>query len=220
MRTLLAVPCQTLVHADFMFSLFKLKLSNEFVFTYLKDGLVYDSRNKFAADAINGGFDRLMMIDSDMIFEPDILEKFSADMDTGIEYVSGIFTQRHLPALPCVYKSLEYKPDEHGVISSNAEHYSDFPKDTLFECAATGFGAVMMNVSLVRRIWDKYGLPFFPMPRMGEDLSFCYRATQMGVKLYCDSRVKVGHCGQFCYGEPTFLAYQNAPGILCEQEFD
>lgn len=218
MKTLLAVPCSTLVHADFMFSLFKLKLSNEFVFTYLKDGLVYDSRNKFAADAINGGYDRLIMIDSDMIFEPDIIYRFSEDMDTDIEYVAGIFTQRHLPARPCVYKKLVYGPDENGVLQHDAVHYLDYPKDTLFEAEATGFGAVMISVQLIRRVWDRFGLPFFPLPGLGEDLTFCLRAREVGAKVYCDSRIKVGHCGQFCYGEATFQAYHDHSDIIVEQE--
>ena len=29
----------------------------------------------------------------------------------------------------------------------------------------------------------------------GEDLSFCIRAQELGRKIYCDSRIKMGHVG-------------------------
>lgn len=218
MKLMVAVPCGSMVHTEFMFSVFKLKANTNFTFTYLKDGLVHDSRNRFASDAINGGFDRILMIDSDMVFEPDIIDRLSADMDTGIEYVAGIFTQRHLPAKPCVYKDLIYGPNESGRLVSKAVHDLDYPRDTLFETCATGFGAVMISVPLIKRVWDHYGLPFHPLPMMGEDLTFCLRARELGAKLYCDSRVKVAHCGQFSYGEATYTAYRDHADIIVEQE--
>ena len=202
-KVLVGLPCKDTVHTEFMFKLFALQQKSSFSLTYIIGTVIHDARNKFAADAINGEYDRLLMIDSDMVFDNDLIERMNEDMDTGIEYVSGIFFQRHYPPKPCIYKSIEHQPTD---LETKATIYEDYPKDQLFECAGTGCGAVMISTSLLKRVWDTFDLPFHPLHRTGEDLSFCWRASQVGAKLYCDSRIKVGHCGDFCYTEETYRA--------------
>lgn len=201
---LVGLPCRDEVKTDFMLSLLGLQQHSSFCFSYIKGSCIHDARNKFAADAINGGFDRLVMLDSDMTFDGDLLERLNTDLDTGIDYVSGICFQRHYPTKPCVYTNVSWEMSENGIIST-AEPYLDYPKDQLFECGGTGCAAVMIRTSLLKQVWDEFDLPFHPFPRMGEDLSFCWRAKQLGAKLYCDSRIKVGHCGEFCYKEDLYL---------------
>jgi hypothetical protein len=82
----------------------------------------------------------------------------------------------------------------------------DYPKDTIFECAAVGFGACMVTVDLIQRVFDEYGAPFAPIAGFGEDLSFCRRVEELGVKMYCDSRVKCGHVAQSIITEESFLS--------------
>ena len=38
-----------------------------------------------------------------------------------------------------------------------------------------------------------------PVVGFGEDLSFCYRVTMLGKKMYCDGSVRMGHIGQKIY---------------------
>jgi len=38
-----------------------------------------------------------------------------------------------------------------------------------------------------------YGVPFFPVGGLGEDLTFCWRAQKLDIKFHCDSRLKIGH---------------------------
>ena len=61
-----------------------------------------------------------------------------------------------------------------------------------------------MNVSLIKKVQDKFGLPFSPILGFGEDLSFCARARQVGAEIYCDSRAKMGHVGLGVIGEETY----------------
>ena len=44
-------------------------------------------------------------------------------------------------------------------------------------------------------------MPFMPVGGFGEDLSFCLRAREAGLKLYCDSRVRCGHVGNVIFNE-------------------
>ena len=43
--------------------------------------LVYESRHTLAEKAVNDGFDRVLWLDADMTCEPDLLERFAADLD-------------------------------------------------------------------------------------------------------------------------------------------
>ena len=43
-----------------------------------------------------------------------------------------------------------------------------------------------------------------PTAGFGEDLSFCMRARDAGVQIYCDSSIKLGHVGYKTYTEEEF----------------
>jgi GT2 family glycosyltransferase len=167
--------------------------------------LIYDSRNAFSIKAITEGYDRVLFLDSDMVFSPDLLETLSADMDTGLDYVSGLFFCRRFPIKPMIYSKAEVGRAEDGAPMAITESYMDYPKNQLFEIHGSGFGAVLIRTELLRKVWDAYGPPFMPTPIMGEDLAFCVRAREVGAKLYCDSRVKAGHIGQYIFDEDVYI---------------
>lgn len=220
MKILCGIPCVSRVHTEFMFSFVDMvaKTKTPFTYTYRMDGPIHDNRNHLAATAIAEGYDRLVMIDSDMKFEPDLIDRLSADMDTGLEYVSALCTQRHIPARPCLCKELTYEVISKTKVNAVAVNYYDYPRDSLFECAGTGDAAVMIDVNLLKRVWDEYGFPFHPMMDAGEDLSFCWRASKLGAKLYCDSRIKVGHCGDFCFDQDVYLMFEHLNNLMNREQ--
>lgn len=202
MNTLIAIPCMETVNTEF-FCAFSEMDKGDARYMVTKSSLIYDSRNKLAAHAIQNGFDAVLWLDSDMVFDKDILTRFEADINEGMEYVSGIFFTRSDPVKPCIYRKLQYK-NENNYITSDVEMYLDYPKDKVFEIAASGFGAVMTKVDLLKRVWHEVGAPFMPILGLGEDLAFCLRAINVGAKLYCDSRIKVGHVGFKRYDETLY----------------
>ena len=202
MKTLIAVPCMDMAPVDFMCSLINLRKTEDTRYAVKQNSLIYDSRNTFASKAITGGYDRIMWFDSDMVFAPDTLERLSKDMDEGRDFVCGICFKRHYPTAPVVYKHLTYQTGTE--IRAKAEAYTDYPQNSIFEVEAAGFGCVLMKVDLLRRIWDTFGPPFDPLTQMGEDLSCCWRIKKLGVPMYCDSSVKVGHIGQMIFDETMY----------------
>ena len=52
---------------------------------------------------------------------------------------------------------------------------------------------------------ELYGAPFYPLMGMGEDTTFCFRAGQAGFKMYCDSRIKIGHIGEKIFDEQNYF---------------
>lgn len=202
MRTLIAIPCMDMMHTPFVMSLTGLQVKGEIKFAYSASSLVYDSRNGLARKAICERFDRVLWLDSDMRFSPDLFRKLSDDIDEGRDFVSGLYFTRKPPYKPVIFKKAGYEQINNGV-KPIAEAYYEYPKDSVFEVEAAGFGGVMMNTSLLAEVEKNFGLPFSPIMGFGEDISFCLRVKELGKKMYCDSSVKMGHVGQFVYDEDS-----------------
>lgn len=203
MRTLIAVPAMDMLSTDFCRSCVGLQLSGEVQWTFSQGSLVYDGRNILADTAVREGFDRVLWLDSDMVFDPYLFLRLSEHLDLGREMVSGLYVSRKAPIHPVIYKSIRRDPLENGFLPV-AEAYSDYPRDSLFPVAGCGFGAVMMTTELLRRLQAAYGLPFTPLPGFGEDLSFCLRVRELGAEMWCDSSIKLGHAGMAIYTEAEY----------------
>lgn len=206
MKTLIAIPCMDMVHTIFMKSLLGLDRVGDCRFSISCSSLVYDSRNNLAKQAVKEGFDRVLWLDSDMEFSPDLLKRLSADMDEGREMVSGLYFKRKAPVKPVVYKELGYyHSKELDEVTPIAVPYEDYPRDSIFPVAGVGFGGCLVSVDLLNRVGNEFGLPFSPIIGFGEDLSFCSRVTKLGVEIFCDSRVKMGHVGLGTITEQTYF---------------
>ena len=207
MRTLIAVPCMDTIHTLFFSSYLKLKKpeNQETVTAVTVSSLIYDARNTLAQIAVNNGYDRVLWLDSDMTFDPDLLLRFHADLDEGRDMVCGNFFTRKAPIRPVIYDRLEeFGPD--GQLVNVSHPYEDYPRESVFPVAGCGVGAVMMNTSLIRRVGDAFGAPFTPLPTHGEDFAFCIRARHVGATVWCDSRIKLGHAGVSIINEQTWDA--------------
>lgn len=209
MRTLICIPCMDMVHTAFMQSLLSMRMPGEVRFSISCSSLIYDARNKLAEQAIEGGYDRALWLDSDMTFGADTMERLSAHLDSGIEIVTGIYFTRKSPVIPVIYDNVGYY-EANGKATPMAHSFMDYPRDTLVEVEGMGFGCVMMNVSLLKDIREKYGNPFTPVMGFGEDLSFCGRVVDSGRKIYCDTSIKCGHIAQSLVNEDTYLSMGGA----------
>ena len=212
MKTLIAIPCMDMVPLPFFTSFVGLHKPDGTNWAPLSNCLIYDSRNIFSSGAIDNGYDRVLWLDSDMRFDPDLLDRLSADMDENPDrkVISALYFKRKTPTSPVIYKKLEYGRADDNTIKPTVETYHDYPKEALFPVAGCGFGAVLTSVDILRDVWDAFGPPFDPMTHMGEDLAFCWRVNQIGEQIYCDSRVKCGHVGlsefnEFIYKTQTRL---------------
>lgn len=208
MKTLIAIPCFDMVHTDFFESFVKMEKEGT-SFTTVKNTMIYSARNLIAANAIDAGFDRVLWLDSDMIFPTDMIPRLYAAMDkTGAGLVSGLYFTRRIPIKPNIFSELWYNETEDG-LDAGAEMIYEYPDD-IIEIKACGFGCCLTSVDLIKRVGDKFGSPFTPVDGMGEDLSFCYRVSQLGEKMFCDTRIKCGHVGNAVFDE-GFYKRQGIP---------
>ena len=200
MRTMIAVPCLDMVHTLFFASFVAMNKPEGTEVAIASCSLVYEARHTLAKKAIDDGFDRVMWLDSDMVFEPDLMNRLSADLDQGLDFVSAVYFSRKNPINPIVYEVCHPTPLKNGDMFPTVESFKEIP-DGLFEIEGCGFGAAMMTTDLIRRVLP---LPFYPTDKYGEDLSFCRKARDIGAKLYCDGRIKLGHIGTTVINEEAW----------------
>lgn len=197
-KTLIAVPALDICATPFAYSLVTMLRSGPSKVTFIVGMAVHEARNKLAQEAIDDGCDRILWIDSDMTFAPDMMIALDKDMDDGgYDLVCGIYFKRRLPVVPVIYSAFDME-------AAKAATICDYPQNTIFPIAGCGFGAVMTSVDIVKRVQEKFGAPFTPIHGFGEDLSFCARAVELGAKMACDSRINVGHAGQIVYDERMY----------------
>lgn len=163
--------------------------------------LIYDARNKLAAKAIKLDADYVMWFDSDMIFQSDTLVRLLKTLEEkDADIVSGLYFRRAAPFTPVVFDSFEV--DDAGA------KWTDYTGELsgVHEVGAVGFGCVLMKTDVLLDIFAKYGNPFSPLAGVGEDLSFCWRARELGYKVLLDADVKCGHVGHVTVTEDMYKA--------------
>ena len=170
---------------------FNYPTGHQFEFYICSIGKVFTAlaRERIAEEAVKQDMDYLFMIDDDMITDSDIFEKlYRHDKDI---VAALAFTRSH-PYSPVIY-NLNKGYD--GITQSNYYvNYTvfDYPKDTLVECDAVGFGAVLIKCDVLRKMKKPW---FMSTAGSGEDIHFCHKAGEDGFKIHMDTSVKMGHVG-------------------------
>ena len=194
MKTLIAIPAMEQMHSWTVQCLEKLRRVGECDTEMTVRMQVDAARNELAKRACAGGYERILWIDSDMTFEPDMMERLWADLEQGYDVVTGLYFKRTFPLEPVIYSEIDTETPE-------AKTYWDYPKDTLFPIAGCGFGGVLMKTEALAELKEP---PFLPFLHLSEDLSFCVRMGENGRLIACDSRVKLGHMGTIVFSEKLY----------------
>lgn len=203
MKTLIAVPCMDQVPAQFASSLAMLQKTGEVAVAFNVGSLVYTSRNQLALRAINMGADYVFWLDSDMMFEPDTLERMLKTCEEkNIDFLSGLYFRRVAPFTPVLFDTLEMTENE-----CKWTEPKDIPDD-IFEIGGCGFGCVLMKKDVLFMTLAEHKDMFTPMNGVGEDLSFCWRARQSGFKIYCDPAISLGHIGHQIITRDFYRVYK------------
>lgn len=204
-KIVIAVPTYDSIKPEFVTSLIRMSKYQDTIVSILPYSLVYVARNNLVSKAIDYKADYILWLDSDIVFPDNTLEVLLDDASKGMEYISGLYFSRIPPINPVISKKLIYEKTEDG-LTHGSEAYIDYPDNSVFEIAGSGFGCVLIKVQSIADVVVTYDEPpFLPMKGFGEDYSFCFKFSQLGKKMYCDSRIKCGHVGSFIYDENYFL---------------
>lgn len=187
-------------------------------------GGIVDGRNTIAAAVCDESeSDYLLMVDSDMGFAADTLERLVASADPHERPVVGglAFAQKtdgrsdhfgiRYRCQPTLYDF--YEDDTRiGVVPR-----FDYPRDQIVTVAATGAACLLVHRSVLEQIAARYGPVWFDPIRhpkgtlFSEDLSFCIRVAGCDMPIHVDTSVKTTHDkGGVFFDEQFFDAQQRA----------
>lgn len=200
MKTYIAVPCMDEVDVQFMQSFMALMPVGEIRKGIVSGTLVYEARERLAADAVDKGSDYVLWLDSDMVFEPTLLLDL---MKNEKDMICGLYCSRRPPFPPSLFKDVH----KDGIVG--AKTIWDVPEHP-FQIEACGMGAILVKTEVLARCFEKYETCFQPIKGYGEDLSFCIRARELGYELWCDPNVRVGHLGKTIITYDTCKEFNNA----------
>ena len=160
---------------------------------FINNSLVYDARNEICLQAINEGFDEVLFIDSDMIFPDDAYEKLEA-LDSDI--ATGVYYGRAGRHIPIVYTKVIPRSESKG---AEAVYKVEIPSGT-FTVEGCGMGMCLIRTEVIKELCKAHNnAPFEPFLGLGEDLAFCYRATQSGYKIKANAYIPLSHIGTAIY---------------------
>lgn len=203
MKTLIVIPCMDQVPTQFCQSLAMLKKEGECAIAFQMGSLIYMARNELAMKAIQMGADYILWLDSDMVFEPDLMTRlFESLKANDADFVSGLYFKRFPPYEPVAYNKFDIVDDE--IVT---EKMTDVP-DAVTEVGGVGFGCVLMSTALALAVYNEYNTMFAPIGNVGEDIAFCYRAKTLGYKVLLDPSIRCGHVGHYVVTEDLFNAFR------------
>lgn len=153
------------------------------------DILVQYAREQFAEAVIAMDADYLFMIDDDMLAPPDLFFQLVANDKDICAALAFTRNPDHKPVIYDVIEGHDPVTKQPFYINKFAMNY---PRNTLVECDAVGFGAVLIK----RKVIDAMKTPrFMGLTGCGEDITFCYKAKKLGFEVWMDTRIKLGHLG-------------------------
>ena len=145
-----------------------------------------ENRNWITAKAFQAGCTHLLLLDDDMVYTPDGINKLLAHKK---EIVGAKYSVRRI---------VEDKSINHEVI----EYGDDRSETDLFKCQALGGGLLLIDLSIIPKMktplfW--YKVLDIGMVEMSNDWWFCERAREAGYDVWCDPTIKLGHIGEYEY---------------------
>lgn len=187
MKLLIAIPCMDFIPVQFLQSLTALerKLKDDGVWfeeCIISGTLVYMARDRLAGKAINEGFSHVLWLDSDMVFGPNLLEDLQMCKKP---FVTCCYNGRRPGYHSCLFKSIDL---------THVERFEEYPREP-FKIEGCGFGAVLMETEILKAVMLNNKTCFTPLPSLGEDIAFCFRARDLGFELWAEPNVQLGHVG-------------------------
>lgn len=159
----------------------------------------------------------LLWIDTDMGFSYDALEALRQVADPVERPVVGglCFTQRELESdgkggwstapTPTIFDWAQVGDEKGYAVRWN------YPVNSVVRCSATGAAFVLIHRSVFERIKEKFGPIWYDRVRnpsmgrlMGEDMSFCVRATALEIPIHVHTGVRVTHHKEVWIGESDY----------------
>ncbi len=161
---------------------------------------ISQNRNYIAVQAARNKSDWLIMIDDDMVFNPETINKLiSNNKDIcGVAYHSRGSVDKIKLVEDDIMAIAETEQGKYINLETNPDpKYKD-----VFECYATGTGIMLIRTEIFWKIpqpWFAFEYYENGACKQGEDWTWCLKAKKYGFKTFCDPTIYVGHLGDFVF---------------------
>jgi hypothetical protein len=178
------------------------------------------ARSLLATESIRDGYAETMWIDADVAFDPDDVEKLRAH---NRPFTAGLYVKKG----PKEFAG-KFRPGTKSVTLGVG--------GGLLEVEYVGMGFTHMRAEVYTKIASGLGLPscgggydpaklvtpyFLPLlvptaegwDYLSEDYSFCYRARQVGIPVFADTTIRLGHVGSYTYGWEELAAREKFESV-------
>jgi hypothetical protein len=189
-RICIGIPHTGLFHWQILASLLSLQMPRNYEIKYHMVGscLVYEAREGIVNFAQQNKCDYVVFLDSDMMLPHDALLKMLHTLQTtDADIVTGTAFKRTPPFQPCFYTKIGYESKNMKPI---LESPIEFPNKGLLPLQGMGMACCMIDMKVFDKIEKPY---FFPLPNLGEDLTFCLKAKHKNINMLADLSIDVGH---------------------------
>jgi hypothetical protein len=173
---------------------------------------VTNARNEIVAKFLDEhDADWLWFIDTDMVFDPDILDRLVEAAHPVERPILGALCfsiQDGFRACPTLYVIRE---------DGKAGRVYDYPANTRMR-VFTGTGCLLIHRTALGKMRDRAFDPAYPwfqetrtqdLP-IGEDITFCIRAEAIGIPVHVDTSIRCGHEKTYVVDEDVYLAQRQA----------
>lgn len=183
MKVLIAIPTAGKLPVEFISCIDSIKSKHEIARLYIARSLVHVAREQAADTAIKGGYDALLFLDDDMVFEPNVVDVM---LEANEPVVSAPCFKRAYPYEPCFYEAIELNGNALKAHPCKLREMPDKP----FRVASAGTACMMIRTN----VFEKLKRPWFlPLPYSGEDLTFCMRLAKEKIGIVVQPKARVGH---------------------------
>jgi glycosyltransferase involved in cell wall biosynthesis len=163
------------------------------------------ARNQMATDALCRGFDELMWIDTNVVFDPNDVEKLRSH---NLPLVCGLYAKESRREFACAF----FSETRELPFGSNGK---------LMEILFCGFGFVLTRRGVYEMMQQhmqlpvcnlRFGSPLVPFFAplvlndeegawyLTEDYAFCARARNCGFRVMADTTIRLWHAGAYRFG--------------------
>ena len=191
MKFLIAVPSfDTKVDVDCVKSIYDLDRPYE-AHVDLEFVTGYDcakARNDIAKKAMDGDYDYVFMVDSDIVLPKNALVKLLLNQT---DICFGVYPRKYKDEIEVIKAG---KPYVWVVYKAEEANFED-----VVEVKAAGFGCALIDTDVFKKI----SFPYFKYETyedgslLSEDYYFCEKAKDYGYTIYADFGVRCGHIGRF-----------------------
>ena len=189
MKILIAVPTFETIQPEVFKAIYNLHSEHELHFDFIRGYDCAVARNEIAKQVQIGGYDYVLMIDSDTVVPADALDLM---LDPPVDICLGVCPRKNT------------KDGKSAIIKFGSPSYHDnFYYNELPEGRTLVKGGGFACALVMANVFTKMDAPWFQYvtnedgSTLSEDYYFCMNARAFGIEIWMDPRVRCGHLARY-----------------------